>query len=202
MTQVHILRALLDDTEDAGIHVLPILRQSIFIGCVSTRGFREALAPLDDHLQVTLTQDASKTLDISIAHGANISGDRDFETAEEQSLDKYAHLMIDYPATFESCSTLLSIYTYFEDSDVEYVCVRRRGMHWTVVSNPLYSVDLLLTPAANPDNPRQVVPEYMLFSLAFSLSIECTDGYNLLRDVSYGLMCSSECKARPNEDSW
>jgi chloride channel 3/4/5 len=137
VTQVHILRTLLNDTEAAGIHALPILKQTTFIGCVSTPGFREILAPLDDCVQVALTQGASKTLDLSIVHGATDSRNCDFGTAEEQSAKTYAHLVIDYPAIFDSCSTLLSLDTYFKNSDVEYVCVRRRGLFRTVVSKPV-----------------------------------------------------------------
>jgi chloride channel 3/4/5 len=161
VTQVHILRTLLDDTEAAGIHALPVLKQTTFIGCVSTSGLREILAPLDDYLQVALTQGASKTLDINIVHGATDSRNCDFGTAEEQSAKTYAHLIIDYPAIFDSCSTLLSLYTYFKNSDVEYVCVRRWGMFRTVVSNPLHSVDLLLTTVFDANHPRKLVSEYI-----------------------------------------
>ena len=161
VTQVHILRTLLDDTEAAGTHALPILKQTTFIGCVSTRGFREILAPLDDYLQVALTQGASKTLDISIVHGATGARNCSFGTAGEQSPTIYAHLIIDYPAIFDSCSTLLSLYTYFKNSDVEYVCVRRWGMFRTVVSHPLHSVDLLLTMVFDANHPRKLVSKYV-----------------------------------------
>ena len=50
--QARLLTQLLDDAKAVKSKLLPILRQSVFIGCISTDELSRVLAPLDPSVQL------------------------------------------------------------------------------------------------------------------------------------------------------